>query len=51
MPDQKPLAVTEDVPQAKQPWHPPQMEKAEINHDTASTCGSSGDGSQGSQNI
>ena len=45
MQDQKLLAVTEDVPQAKLPWHPPQLEKAEINHDTACTDGSGGDGS------
>ena len=44
MPDRDPLAVADEKTQPKLPWHPPLLEKAENNHDPASSLGSGADG-------
>jgi len=38
------FVVTEEEPDPRPSWHPPKLEKAEVNHDTANSGGSFVDG-------
>jgi hypothetical protein len=42
--DEDLLPEADEKTRPKLPWHPPLLEKAEINHDTASSLGSGADG-------
>ncbi len=40
MPESDFFVVTEEEPDPRPSWHPPKLEKAEVNHDTAYSPGS-----------